>query len=224
MEVEPQPEILVSVTSRSVAPSLLSGFVPALNNGGEGAPRIGATTLDPAKVEAFNQVLVRVCPRARPLAAGQIAAAARRLLFTDARERGAGSIERRVARIEELERMRADGGFALDDGASSRIRELVAYVENADDLIPDDTPVIGQLDDAILIDLLLRELGPELADYADYCAFRREVAEREGIAPEAVRVDCADWIAARRREIEEHRAERRGGYAPLDVATSFKIG
>jgi hypothetical protein len=216
-------EPVVSLRDKPVDPSLLSGVVPALDRGGEGAPRIGAATLDPAKVEAFNQVLLRVCPRARPLAAGQIAAAARRLLFTDARERGEGSIARRVARIQELERMRADSGFALDDGASSRIRELIDYVENADDLIPDDTPVIGQLDDAILIDLLLRELGPELADYADYCAFRREVAEREGLAPEAVQIDCADWIDARRREIEERRTERRGGYAPRDPVRAFRI-
>lgn len=203
--------------------SLLSGIVPALNNGGEGAPRIGATTLDPARVAAFNQVLMHICPRARPLEAGQIAAAARRLLFTDSRERGAASIARRVARLQELERMRADHGFALDDGTGSRIRELMEYVEAADDLIPDDTPVIGQLDDAILIDMLLRELGPELADYADYCAFRREVAEREGCAPESVQVSCDDWIAARRREIEERRAERHGGYAPRDPVRGFRI-
>ena len=78
-------------------------------------------------------------------------------------------------------------------------------------------------DDAILIDLLLRELGPELADYADYCAFRREVAERDGCAPESVQVDCDDWIAARRREIEERRAQQRGGYAPRDTARAFRI-
>lgn len=211
-------------TSRKTDPSLLSGIVPALDNGGEGAPRIGASTLDPARVAAFNEVLMRLSPRARPLMAGQIAAAARRLLFTDSRERGTASIARRIARIEELERMRADGGFALDDGASSRIRELIEYVENADDLIPDDTPVVGQLDDAILVDLLLRDLGPELADYADYCAYRRELAEREGVAPDSVVLNCADWIEARRREIEATREQRRGGYAPREEVRSFKIG
>lgn len=213
----------MNVRDKPVNPSLLSGFVPALDQGGEGAPRIGAATLDPAKVEAFNQVLLRVCPRARPLAAGQIAAAARRLLFTDARERGEGSIARRVARIQELERMRGDDGFALDEGASSRIRELIDYVEQPDDLIPDTTPVIGQLDDAILIDLLLRELGPELADYADYCAFRREAAAREGCAPESMHISCHEWIQARRREIEERRAERHGGYAPREATRAFRI-
>ena len=209
--------------NRKTDPSLLSGIVPAADRGGEGAPRIGAGTLDPAKVAAFNEVLLRVSPRARPLLAGQIAAAARRLLFTDSRERGEASIARRIARIEELERMRADGGFALNEGAGSRIRELIAYVEHADDLIPDDTPVVGQLDDAILVDLLLRDLGPDLADYADYCAYRREVAAREGLAPEAVVLNCDDWIDARRREIESLRAERRGGYAPQEEARAFRI-
>ena len=210
--------------NRKIDPSLLSGMVPAADRGGEGAPRIGAATLDPAKVAAFNEVLMRVSPRARPLMAGQIAAAARRMLFTDSRERGEASIARRIARIEELERMRADGGFALDDGASARIRELIAYVENADDLIPDDTPVVGQLDDAILVDLLLRDLGPDLADYADYCAYRREVAAREGVALEVVVLNCEDWIEARRREIEATREQRRGGYAPREEVRTFRIG
>lgn len=207
-----------------VDPSLLSGIVPALNNGGEGAPRIGEVTLDPARVDAFNQVLQRICPRACALAPGQIAAAARRLLFTDARERGAASIARRIERIQELERMRADGSFELHAAVSTRIRELVEYVENPDDLIPDATPVVGQLDDAILVDLLLRDLGPELADYADFCAWRREVAAREGIAPETVAVRCEDWIEARRREVEATREQRRGSYAPRTAERGFRIG
>ncbi len=208
---------------KSVDLSLLSGIVPALTNGGEGAPRIGDHTLDPLRVAEFNEVLQRVCPRSRALAAGQIAAAARRLLFTDSRERGEASIARRLARIEELERMRADGGFALDDAVGVRIRELISYVENADDLIPDATPVVGHLDDAILVDLLLRDIGPELADYADFCAWKRDIATREGVAPEAVAVHCEDWIEARRREIEATREQRRTNYAPRTAERGFRI-
>lgn len=207
-----------------VDPSLLSGIVPALDNGGEGAPRIGETTLDPARVAAFNQVLLRVCPRSRGLEAGQIAAAARRLLFTDSRERGEASIAKRIGRIEELERMRADGSFALDAAVGGRIRELIAYVDNPDDLIPDHTPVVGHLDDAILADLLLRDLGPELADYADFCAWKRDIAAREGVALEAVAVDCEDWIEARRREVEATREQRRTNYAPQATERGFRIG
>ncbi len=205
-------------------PSLLSGIVPAPDRGGEGAARIGEVTLDAARVDAFNQVLQRICPRARALAPGQIAAAARRLLFTDARESGVASIARRIERIQELERMRADGSFELHAAVSTRIRELVEYVENADDLIPDATPVVGQLDDAILVDLLLRDLGPELADYADFCAWRREAAAREGVPPESIAVRCEDWIDARRREVEAARQQRRTNYAPQAAERGFRIG
>lgn len=209
---------------RASDPSLVSGIVPPADRGGEGAPRIGAATLDPARVAAFNEVLLRLCPRARPLLAGQIAAAARKLLFTEARAGGAASIARRLARLEELEAMRADHGFALDADAGARIRELVRYVEQGDDLIPDDVPVVGQLDDAILADLLLRELGPALADYADYRAWRAEAAAREGIAVEALALDCDDWLEARRREIESSREQRRGSYAAQTLERGFRIG
>jgi uncharacterized membrane protein YkvA (DUF1232 family) len=216
----------MKTSGRATNPNLLSGVVPASDRGGEGAARIGLGKLDPQRVEQFNATLKRICPRANALVAGQIAAAARRLLFTgdDARERGAASIARRLARIEELEGMRADHGFALDADTVARIQTLVAYVEEGDDLIPDDTPVIGQLDDAILIDLLLRDLGPLLADYADYCAFRREIAAREGVPPEQVMVDCDDWIAVRRQEIEAMRDQRREGYAPTSAECGFRIG
>ena len=209
--------------NRNTNPSMLSGFVPAASrdNNGETAPQFGAVRLDPARVAAFNQVLQRVCPGTRDLQAGQIAAAARTLLFTDSRERGSASIARRIARVEELERMRADGGFALDTEVGARIRALLAYVENGDDLIPDNEPVVGQLDDAILVDLLLRDIGPELADYADFCAWRGAQAGTDGTAQT---VDCDDWIDARRREIEATRERRRQGYAPNAVGHGFRVG
>jgi uncharacterized membrane protein YkvA (DUF1232 family) len=210
--------------SRPTDPSLLSGVVPPPDRGGEGAPRIGATTLDATRVADFNSVLLRLCPRAAPLAAGQIAAAARRLLYTEARTHGSGAIARRLARLAELERMRADGGFALDAELGARIETLLSYVEQPDDLIPDDVPVIGQLDDAILADLLLRELGPALADYADYRAWREQrvqYAVPDAAPPE---LGWEAWVAARRREVEALRAQRRGCYATPGQAQGFRIG
>lgn len=211
---------------RNTDESLLSGVVPALDCGGEGAPRIGTGRLDASRVARFNAILARLCPRSGTLVAGQIAAAARRLLFgsEDARARGEASVARRLERIVELERMRADHGFALDDGVAERIRALLAYVEQRDDLIPDDTPVIGRLDDAILIELLLRELGPELADYADYCDYRREMEARTGGGEAAPPVDSTQWLAARRAAVEAARAQRREPFDPTPVRRGFRIG
>lgn len=209
-----------------VDPSLLSGVVPAPDRGGEGAARIGRGILDAERVQRFNDILQTVCPQAPRLIAGQIAAAARRLLYADAeaRESGAASIARRMARVEELESVGSDARFAIDAGIAQRIHALIDYVNEADDLIPDDVPVVGQLDDAILIDLLLRDLGPLLADYADFCAFHRELAVRAGLPPEQVRVDIEDWIVARRQEIEAAREQHRDGYAPRGTGRGFRIG
>lgn len=209
-----------------VDPSLLSGVVPAPDRGGEGAARIGRELLDAARVDRFNDVLQTICPQAPRLIAGQIAAAARRLLYADAeaRERGAASIARRMARLDELESVGRDTRFAIGTGVAGRIRALIDYVNEADDLIPDDVPVVGQLDDAILVDLLLRDLGPVLADYADFCAFHRELAIRAGLPPEQVGVDIEDWIAARRQEIESAREQHREGYAPRGTGRGFRIG
>lgn len=209
-----------------IDPSLLSGVVPAPDRGGEGAARIGKDILDAARVDRFNDVLQTICPQAPRLIAGQIAAAARRLLYADpeARERGAASIARRMARVDELESVGRDARFAVDTAVAGRIRALIDYVNEADDLIPDDVPVVGQLDDAILVDLLLRDLGPMLADHADFRAFQREVAMRAGLPPAQVPVGFEDWIAARRQEIEAAREQHRDGYAPHAAERGFRIG
>lgn len=209
-----------------IDPSLLSGVVPAPDRGGEGAARIGKDVLDAGRVERFNDVLQAICPQAPRLIAGQIAAAARRLLYADpeARERGAASITRRMARLGELESVGSDPRFAVDAEVAGRIRALIDYVNEADDLIPDDVPVVGHLDDAILVDLLLRDLDPLLADHADFRAFQCEVAARAGLMAGQVPVGFEDWIAARRQEVEAAREQHRDGYAPRVPERGFRIG
>ena len=206
--------------------SLLSGFVPEADQGGEGAARIGHGILDSLRVQRFNEILQRISPNAPTLIAGQIAAAARRLLYADddVRRRGAASIARRLARLSELESLGSDLRFGIDTAIASRIRTLIAYVDQVDDLIPDTVPGVGQLDDAILVDLLLQDLGPLLAEYADFCSFRRQQAEQQGLSVDEVTIDCDDWIAARRREFESARDQRRTHYVQPFTDGGFHIG
>jgi hypothetical protein len=48
----------------------------------------------------------------------------------------------------------------------------LAYFAEPDDLIPDHIPGLGYLDDAIMVELVVRELRHEIDAYQDFCMFR----------------------------------------------------
>jgi hypothetical protein len=72
--------------------------------------------------------------------------------------------------------MLEDEAWALSDPERSDVIETLAYFSDPDDLIPDDVEVIGFLDDAIMLELLLRRLRVVLSTYAEFCAFRATLA------------------------------------------------
>ena len=47
----------------------------------------------------------------------------------------------------------------------TRVINALAYFANAKDLIPDDVPGLGFLDDAVMVDLVMRELAHEVKAY-----------------------------------------------------------
>ena len=48
----------------------------------------------------------------------------------------------------------------------------LAYFAEPDDLIPDQIPGLGFLDDAIMVELVVRELRHEIEAYEDFRVFR----------------------------------------------------
>jgi len=85
-------------------------------------------------------------------------------------------VRRRLVEVQRLILMLEDEAWALNDPERSEVVETLAYFSDPDDLIPDDIEVIGLLDDAIMLELLLRRLRSVLGAYADFCAFRNTLA------------------------------------------------
>jgi len=101
----------------------------------------------------------------------------------------------RLDRIAELEAMRRDADWPLDPAQQRRIDLVLDYVASADDLIPDDTPTYGFLDDALLLELAWPVFAEDVDDYRDFCQFREEAAETLGRPPHQL-----DWLRARAEE------------------------
>jgi uncharacterized membrane protein YkvA (DUF1232 family) len=74
--------------------------------------------------------------------------------------------------------MLLDEEWRLPKFERERLLATFVYFGDPEDLIPDNIPVIGFLDDVILIELLLRDLRHVREAYRDFCAYRDEYAQR----------------------------------------------
>lgn len=81
-------------------------------------------------------------------------------------------VEKRVPELESLLRMLQDGEWALPTGERERLLATFVYFADPEDILPDHIPVIGYLDDVIMIELVVRELHHVRAAYDDFCEFR----------------------------------------------------
>ena len=62
------------------------------------------------------------------------------------------------------------------DAVRARLAKLMAYLDQDDDLIPDHEPLLGKLDDVLLLELAWPAFASEAEDYRDFCAYRSETA------------------------------------------------
>ncbi len=82
-------------------------------------------------------------------------------------------VSERIEKLELLIEMLRDKEWRLEGSDRKRIVDALAYFVDPDDLIPDKIPGIGYLDDAIMVELVIRELTHEIDAYQDFCEYRR---------------------------------------------------
>jgi uncharacterized membrane protein YkvA (DUF1232 family) len=78
----------------------------------------------------------------------------------------------RLRELDTLTRMLEDPDWQLEGAHRKRVVEALAYFADPSDLVPDQIPGLGLLDDAIMVELVAQELRPELDAYALFCAYR----------------------------------------------------
>jgi len=79
--------------------------------------------------------------------------------------------------------MLEDPDWKLEGAHRKRVLEALAYFADPSDLVPDQIPGLGLLDDAIMVELVAQELRPELDAYALFCGYREEEGAQVGVTP-----------------------------------------
>ena len=108
----------------------------------------------------------------------EILAAAADLVETLRRAELPDFVSIRLAELATLHTMLTDADWPLADDERSPVLAALAYACDPEDIIPDDIPGIGLLDDAVMIELVFRELRHEIEAYEDFCAWRWSLPKR----------------------------------------------
>jgi uncharacterized membrane protein YkvA (DUF1232 family) len=119
----------------------------------------------------------------------------------------------RLRCLAALKAMSQDAGWALQEDRRQPISWIADYATGKHRLVPDHVPVIGGLDDAILVDIAWPSLSFELDDFLSFRRLRAKEAQLRGLHPRKFRFTREDWLQARAAEAALlQRARRRVGY------------
>jgi len=115
-------------------------------------------------------------------------------------------VAERIPVLERLIQMLADDDWQLPNSERERLLAMFVYFSDPEDILPDDIPVIGYLDDVIIIELVTREMQHVREAYEDFHTFRHEFDDKYGKDIDgAIRRDRLD----RKRQQLHQRMQRR---------------
>lgn len=181
----------------------------------------------------FTKALESARASAGSLSADQIITAASALLIEANKIEVPDFIAERLDRLDALIAMSRDDGWHLPEEDKQRVLSALVYFSDPGDVIPDTVPVLGYFDDAIAIEMCVKELHFEIEAYDEFCDFRQGEAERRGLDPATV--GRADWLESRRDELVDRMHRRRNretgggygdssGYARRSYTSAYRPG
>ena len=182
--------------------------------------------LQPEDLKHFRLIMREARDAAKSLTADEILSSANNLLREIEDAKVPHFIEERLRRLRTLIGMVEDDEWSLPQEETARVLNALAYFAEPEDLIPDHIPGLGFLDDAIMIELVARELRHEIEAYDDFCAFRDREGARRRSKGQDDDVTRGQWLETRRTELMSRMRRRRrrdrgrkrsGGRSPLSL-------
>ena len=160
--------------------------------------------LDDSDLKHFRLIMREARNAAARKTPEDIVASAQELLWELGDDKAPGFILDRISKLKTMIRMISDVEWRLPHEETGRVLSALAYFAEPEDLIPDHIPGLGFLDDAIMVELVVRELRHELDAYQDFCEFRSAARDKDNIE-----VSREAWLDERRKELQSRMRRRR---------------
>jgi len=182
--------------------------------------RIGNIDLNHLALRQFRNVAEFLQPSSPAPDRDAIVSSARQLDRQYSGMHRAPCIQMRLRCLTALRAMSKEPEWPLQANLRQPIERIVDYAAKAQHLIPQRLPVIGGLDDAILVDLAWPALRFELDDYLSFRRLRAVEAQLCGLHPRELRFGRAQWLESLAAEAAMLHRVRRRARSPYETAPS----
>lgn len=160
--------------------------------------------LKESDLEHFRDVMRQAKSGAKTLSETEILTNAKSL-SQDVKGDVPAFVSERIQKLETLVAMIEDSEWKIPEEERADVLSALAYFSDPEDLVPDHIPVLGFLDDAIMIELVADELKDDIEAFLEFCAYR---TREEGRNADAT-VTRDEWLDAKRRELHSRMRNRR---------------
>jgi uncharacterized membrane protein YkvA (DUF1232 family) len=172
--------------------------------------------LDSDDIQRFEAALARARRLATTMDEVDVIAIARGALQLLPLHSAPSYVRRQFDSTARLIAMLEDEAWALPLPWREDVLVTLIYISDPEDLIPDDAEVIGLLDDAIMLELLLRRQAPAIRAYERFCTFRTQLRPGRG---SVARTLAAGTLARQRVSLQRRMAQP----APVAFAAGKKL-
>jgi uncharacterized membrane protein YkvA (DUF1232 family) len=154
----------------------------------------------------FRKVMREAREAARNLDESAVIAAARELLEHVKKSDVPVFVRDCLLKLRPMIDMLLDKEWQLKGEDRERVLSALTYFNEPHDLIPDHVPGFGFMDDAVMVQLIVDELRPELDAYAD---FREIVARKKKERGRENAAQREKWMAPKRDALQARMRRRR---------------
>ena len=175
--------------------------------------------LEDKDLDYFRAQMKRVRDSAERTSEGTVITSAEGMIKEVSESNVPSFVLQRIERLQVLIDMLRDDEWSLTDSERNNVVAALAYFADPEDIIPDNVPVLGYIDDAIMIELVVTELAHEIDAFEDFCRYRQEEASRNR-NPDVSR---DEWLASKRRDLHARMRRRRRNVATRSTRTHFRL-